>query len=158
MPVEVGQRAPDFTLKSGDNDDVSLGDFRGKRNVVLVFYPAAFSGFCTDQLTAIAANEGRYVSEDAQIIGVLVDNRNSNRAFAEQLGLTDAILLSDFEPKGAVAREYGVYLDGPGLAGRATFVIDLDRRVLEAFSSELDMNAHADRALAALRSRRALSR
>lgn len=124
MPVEIGQRAPDFTLKNGDNDDVSLGDFQGRKNVVLVFYPAAFSAFCTNQLTAIAASQGRYASEDAQIVGVSVDNRNSNRAFAEQLGLTDAILLSDFEPKGAVAREYGVYLDGPGLAGRATFVID----------------------------------
>ena len=124
MPVEVGQQAPGFTLKSGDNEDVSLKDFKERKNVVLVFFPAAFSSFCTDQLTAVGANEARYASERAQVIGISVDNRHANKAFAQQLGLTDTILLSDFEPKGAVAREYGVYLEGPGLSGRATFVID----------------------------------
>lgn len=123
MAVEVGQQAPDFTLKNGANDDVSLADFRG-RNVVLVFYPAAFSGGCTAQFTGIGANERRYADAGAQVIGVSVDGRNTQRVFAEQLGLTDTILLADFEPKGAVSRLYGVYFEGAGISKRATFVID----------------------------------
>jgi len=135
MAVEVGQRAPDFTLKNGANEDVSLADFRG-RNVVLVFYPAAFSGFCTAQFTGIGANESRYADADAQVIGISVDGRNVQRVFGEQLGLTHTILLADFEPKGAVSRLYGVYFEGPGVSKRATFVIDRDGVVRGAVVTE----------------------
>jgi mycoredoxin-dependent peroxiredoxin len=124
MAIEVGQAAPDFTLKDGDNQDVSLSSFRGDKNVVLVFFPLAFSRGCTRQLTQIGEHEGRYADDDAQVIGVSVDSRYVQRRFAEDLGLRDTILLADFEPKGAVSRSYGVYLDDRGYSGRATFVID----------------------------------
>lgn len=124
MAVAIGDVAPDFTLKNTLGDDVSLSDFAGKKNVVLVFFPFAFSGVCTDQFTAINANADRYGADDAQVIGISVDSRWSQGAFAERLGLTDTILLADFEPKGATARAYGTYLDELGFSGRATFVID----------------------------------
>jgi peroxiredoxin len=124
MPVEVGQEAPDFTLKNPANEDVALSSFRGKKNVVLVFYPLAFSGGCTKQLTQINHHGDRYAESDAQVLGVSVDSRHAQGAFARELGLTDAILLADFEPKGEVSRAYGVYLADRGFSGRATFVID----------------------------------
>lgn len=124
MAIEIGQEAPDFTLKNPDGQEVTLSGFRGRRNVVLVFYPLAFSGVCTAQLTDIGAHEDRYAAEDAQVIGVSVDSHHAQRAFAESLGLTDTILLADFHPKGAVSRAYDAYLDNFGFAARATFVID----------------------------------
>jgi peroxiredoxin (alkyl hydroperoxide reductase subunit C) len=124
MPVEVGQEAPDFTLRNADNEEVSLSSFRGSRNVVLVFYPGAFSSVCTKQLTQIGEHESRYAVDDAQVIGVSVDSRHVQGRFARELGLEDTILLADFEPKGEVSRRYGVYLDERGMSGRATFVID----------------------------------
>jgi peroxiredoxin len=112
MPIAVGEDAPDFTLKSPEDD------------VVLAFFPSAFSGVCTGQFTRIGEKEAQFAGEDAQVIGVSVDNRNSLRAFGESLGLEKTLLLADFHPKAAVAKEYGVYMDGAGVAGRATFVID----------------------------------
>lgn len=124
MAIEVGQQAPDFTLKNPAKEEVALSSFRGRSNVVLVFFPAAFSSVCTSQLTQIGEHESRYAGEDAQVIGISVDNPHSLGAFAESLGLDDTVLLGDFEPKGEVARRYGVYLPDFGIAGRATFVID----------------------------------
>jgi mycoredoxin-dependent peroxiredoxin len=124
MAVEVGQPAPDFTLKDQDGNDVTLSSFRGQRNVVLVFFPLAFSPVCTRQLTAVGGQEARYAGADAQVLGISVDSRWAQKAFAEALGLEDARLLADFEPKGEVARRYGVYLDERGYANRASFVID----------------------------------
>ena len=126
MPVEVGQEAPDFTLKNPDNEDVTLSSFRGHRNVVLVFYPLAFSEECTSQLTQVRDSSGRYSKSDAQVLGVSVDSRYVQGKFAEELGLTDAVLLADFEPKGMVSQTYGVYRDANGFSGRASFVIDME--------------------------------
>ena len=136
MAVEVGQEAPGFTLKNAANEDVSLADFRG-RNVVLVFFPMAFSPVCTTQLTSIGANEAKYVDQDAQVIGISVDHRHALRVFAEHLGLKDTILLADFHPKGAVAQEYGAWFEPAGFAQRATFVIDREGVVRSAVISEI---------------------
>jgi peroxiredoxin len=124
MAIEVGREAPDFRLKNAANEDVTLSSFRGRKNVVLVFYPGAFSSVCTRQLTQVGEHEARYAEGDAQVLGVSVDSRYVQGRFAQDLGLTDTILLADFEPKGAVSRSYGVYLDDVGYSGRATFVID----------------------------------
>lgn len=129
MPIEVGQEAPDFTLADTQSREVTLSSFRGDRNVVLVFYPNAFSGVCTTQFTQIGEHEARYAGDDAQVIGISVDSRYAQRRFAQDLGLRDTILLADFEPKGAVARSYGVYIDDYGVAGRATFVVDREGAV-----------------------------
>jgi peroxiredoxin (alkyl hydroperoxide reductase subunit C) len=126
VAVEVGSEAPDFTLRDESGEPVTLSSFRGERNVVLVFFPLAFSGVCTKQLTAIGGHAARYAGADAQVLGVSVDSHHVQRAFRGSLELTDAKLLADFEPKGEVAMRYGVYLDDRGFSNRATFVIDRD--------------------------------
>ena len=124
MAVEVGQEAPDFILKNQAGEEVSLSSFRGAKNVVLMFYPLAFSGICTKQFADISANEGRYGGEQAQVLGVSVDSHYGQAAFAKSLGLDETMMLADFEPKGAVAQDYGVYIEERGYSTRATFVID----------------------------------
>ena len=124
MAVEVGDVAPDFTLRDQDNQKVSLSSLRG-RNVVLVFYPMDFSPVCTGELKEISATRERYHAAGAEVFGISIDSRYVHAAFRrdEQLEVT---LLADFHPKGRVASEYGAYLDGAGFATRATFVIDKD--------------------------------
>ena len=124
MAIIVGQEAPDFTLKSADNEKVALSSFRGRKNVVLAFYPLAFSGVCTEQFTRFGEQEARYAADEAQVIGVSVDSRHVQRAFARSLGLSETLMLADFEPKGAIGRRYGIYRDDLGFSVRATFVID----------------------------------
>ena len=123
MSIEVGQQAPDFTLKASDGNEVTLSSFRGNKNVVLLFYPLAFSGVCTTQLTDMGASYDQYTEGDAQVIAVSVDSFFVQGAFQEKVGATDAIFAGDFEPKGEVARRYGAYLD-IGWSTRAAFVID----------------------------------
>ena len=132
MAVEVGQEAPDFTLKNPDNEDVTLSSFRGAKNVVVLFFPLAFSGVCTRQFTQLSANEGRYAGAGAQVLGISVDSRFVQGAFARSLGLDATTLLADFKPKGGVARRYGVYLDERGHSARARLVIDKDGIVRHA--------------------------
>lgn len=138
MPVSVGDTAPDFTLRGRGGEDVTLSSYAGRQNVVLVFYPLAFSGVCTDQFTAIGDNASRYAGDDAQVIGVSVDSHHAQSAFVDALGIGDSVLMvSDFEPKGAVARDYGTYMDGPGFSGRATFVIDKNGVIQGAFRTDV---------------------
>jgi mycoredoxin-dependent peroxiredoxin len=123
MSIDVGQEAPDFTLKAGDGNEVTLSSFRGNKNVVLLFYPLAFSGVCTTQLTEMGASYDQYTEGDAQVIAVSVDSFFVQGAFQEAVGASGALFVGDFEPKGEVARRYGVYLD-MGWSTRAAFVID----------------------------------
>jgi peroxiredoxin len=135
MAVEVGSIAPDFTLKDETGKDVTLSSLRG-RNVVLMFYPLAFSGVCTRELHDITAAAGRYEAAGAEVLAVSVDSHHTLAAFKRDEGLS-ARLLADFHPKGAVAQRYGTYLDAIGFAGRATFVIDKDGRVVHTVTSEI---------------------
>ena len=125
MSVEIGKPAPDFELKDNTGQMVRLSDFRGKQPVALVFYPFAFSGICTGELCEIRDNLSVFSSGDVQVLGISCDPMHSLKAYAEAQRYTFP-LLSDFWPHGAVAREYGVFLDGPGFAGRGTFLIDVD--------------------------------
>ena len=127
MPVEVGSPAPDFTLRDENGEEVTLSSLQGQ-NVVLVFYPFAFSSICTKELRDVTGLEAKYGDANAKVFGVSVDSPFALKAFRKHEGLTPH-LLSDFEPKGAVAQEYGAYLDGLGFATRATFVIDKDGNV-----------------------------
>lgn len=122
--IEVGQEAPDFTLNDERGEPVTLSSFRGERNVVLVFFPGAFSGVCTAQLTSLGGAEDRLASGDAKVLGISVDSHHTNAAFAESIGLTRTTLLADFHPKGEVARRYGVWSEEYGVARRATFAVD----------------------------------
>ncbi|MFI9813736.1 peroxiredoxin [Saccharothrix variisporea] len=125
MSVEVGSQAPDFTLNDYNKQPVTLSSFRGERNVLLVFYPFAFSGICTGELCQVRDELATYESENVQVIGVSVDTPFSLKAWAEQQGYTFP-LLSDFWPHGAVASQYGVFNEAAGLANRGTFLIDTE--------------------------------
>lgn len=123
MPIEVGAEAPDFVLKDQNNQPVRLSDFRGRRTVLLVFYPLAFTGTCQGELTEIRDNLDHYVNDDVQVLTISVDSVFAHKVWAEREGY-DFPLLADFWPHGAVAREYGVFNETAGFANRGTFVID----------------------------------
>ncbi|MFF2319402.1 peroxiredoxin [Arthrobacter sp. NPDC058097] len=118
----VGQQAPDFTLANQFGEPVRLADFRG-RNVVVVFYPFAFSGICTGELCEIRDNVAVFEHADAEVLAISVDSKFALRAYAEQEGYGFS-LLADFWPHGAVAEQYGVFDAESGMARRGTFIID----------------------------------
>ena len=120
--IEPGTKAPDFSLPDQDGNAVSLGDFAGKK-LVLVFYPLDFSPVCTDQLSLYQEVLGEIESQGGALVGVSVDSSYCHRAFREQLNLTMP-LLADFNPKGAVATSYGVYSEKYGSSGRALFLVE----------------------------------
>jgi peroxiredoxin len=123
MAVEVGSQAPDFTLNDYNKQRVRLSSFQGKNNVLLVFYPFAFSGICTGELCQLRDELTEYTDHNVQVIGVSVDTPYSLKAWAEQEGYKFP-LLSDFWPHGEVATAYGVFNEAAGLATRGTFLID----------------------------------
>ncbi len=123
MSVEVGQTAPDFTLRDQHGADVTLSSFRGRQHVVLLFYPLTFTGVCQGELCAIRDELGTFQNDRVQVLAVSVDSPPAHKVWAEQQGYTFP-LLSDFWPHGAVAQAYGVFNDVAGLAVRGTFVID----------------------------------
>jgi mycoredoxin-dependent peroxiredoxin len=127
MAVEVGQQAPDFTLRDESGEEVALSSLRG-RNVVLIFFPAAFSGICTKELHTATDLAEQYGAAGAEVFGVSVDSPYALKAFKRDEGL-EARFLSDFHPKGRVAEEYGAYIPEAGVATRATYVIDKDGKV-----------------------------
>lgn len=123
MPIEVGAEAPDFVLKDQNNQEVRLSDFQGKRTVLLVFYPLAFTGICQGELCEVRDNLNEYVNDDVQVLTVSVDSVYAHKIWAEKEGYQFP-LLADFWPHGAVAQAYGVFNDTAGIANRGTFVID----------------------------------
>ncbi|MGN6792096.1 MAG: peroxiredoxin [Streptosporangiaceae bacterium] len=123
MAVEVGNIAPDFELKDQHGSPVKLSELRGKKNVVLVFYPLAFSGVCTGELREMRDSFPEANRDDVEVLTVSVDSVYAHRAWADQEGYEFG-LLSDFWPHGDVARSYGVFDDALGLATRGTFIID----------------------------------
>jgi mycoredoxin-dependent peroxiredoxin len=123
MPIDVGAQAPDFRLKDQNNQEVQLSDFRGRKAVLLVFYPLAFTGTCQGELAEINNNLAEYANELTQVLTVSVDSPYSHKVWAEREGY-DFPLLADFWPHGAVAQAYGVFNAEAGFANRGTFVID----------------------------------
>jgi peroxiredoxin len=148
--LQSGARAPEFTLASTPDQKVSLSEFRG-RPVVLVFYPADWSPVCGDQLALYNELHDEFAHHDAELLGISVDGSWCHLAFAQQRKYRMA-LLSDFEPKGATARAYGVYREKDGVTERALFVIDKDGIVRWSYVSPLGVNPGADGILRALES------
>ena len=122
MAVEVGATAPDFTLRDQNREEVTLSSFRGK-NVLLVFYPFAFSGICTSELCQVRDDLPRFQNDDVQILGISVDHPFALKSWALQEGYLFP-LLADFWPHGEVARTYGVFNEIAGMANRGTFLVD----------------------------------
>ena len=148
--LQPGTPAPDFTLPAGPGESVSLRDFRG-RAVVLVFYPADWSPVCGDQVALYNEILPEFDGLGAQLLGVSVDGPWCHAAFARDRKLRFP-LLADFEPKGAVARRFGVYRDADGTSERALFVIDPEGVVRWSHLSPIGVNPGADGILAALES------
>jgi len=123
MAVEVGQEAPDFELKDQHGQPVRLSGFRGSKNVVLVFYPLAFSGVCSGELWAMRDDFPEAERNDVELLTVSVDSTWVHRIWAENEGFEFG-LLSDFWPHGDVAKRYGVFDEDCGVAVRGTFIID----------------------------------
>ena len=119
--VDVGSQAPEFTLKDYNKQEVALSSYVGKKPVLLVFYPFAFSGICTGELCQLRDDFSAF--ENVQVLGVSVDTPFSLKVWAEQEGYQFP-LLSDFWPHGAVAQQYGVFNEKAGMANRGTFLID----------------------------------
>jgi peroxiredoxin len=143
-----GTTAPDFELASTPDQKVSLSDFRG-RPVILAFYPEDWSPVCSDQLGLYQAVLPEFQRFDAELIGISVDGSWSHLAFAKDRNLHFP-LLSDFEPKGEVARAYHVYRAEAGTTERALFVIDADGVIRWSYVSPVEVNPGADGILRAL--------
>src|SRR5262245_49072929 len=146
--LEPGSVAPGFTLPSTPHQSVSLSDFRG-RPVVLVFYPEDWSPVCSDQLVLYQELLPEFRRYNAELLGISVDGIWSHLAFAKDRNLRFP-LLSDFEPKGEVARAYGVYRSSDGTSERALYVIDADGVVRWSYISPVGINPGADGILRAL--------
>ena len=125
MAVEVGEQAPDFELRDQHGTPVRLSSFRGRRNVVLVFYPLAFSGVCSSELSAMRDEFPEASRDDVALLTVSVDSTYTHRAWSDAEHF-EFQLLSDFWPHGEVAKLYGVFDPERGIANRGTFIIDKD--------------------------------
>ena len=128
MAISVGAAAPDFTLMDQDKKEVQLSDFKGKKNVVLVFYPLDWSPVCSNEHVCFVNDMKRFEQLDAQVLGISVDSVWSHKAFAEKMGIHYP-LLADFHPRGAASDKFGVYLADKGITGRAIAVIDRSGKV-----------------------------
>ncbi|MEU2401349.1 peroxiredoxin [Streptomyces pseudogriseolus] len=149
MTIPVGAQAPDFALKDNHGAPVRLSDFRGHRNVVLLFYPFAFTGVCTGELSEIRDRLEQFAERDAQVLAVSNDSIHTLRVFGEQEDLPFP-LLSDFWPHGNVSRAYGVFDENKGCAVRGTFVIDRQGVVRATVTSAMADARDAGEYLAAL--------
>jgi len=128
--IAIGTEAPDFELPSNEltpegrpGKKVKLSDFRGKKNVVLAFYPLDFSPTCSAEHGCFREDASQLDGAGAQVLGVSVDSHWAHHAFAKQLGIAYP-LLADFHPKGAMAEQYGLYNADKGMTRRATVIVD----------------------------------
>jgi peroxiredoxin len=134
MPIQVGADAPDFELPSNQLENgrpgkkIKLSDFRGKKNVVLAFYPLDFSPTCSSESVCFREDFSAFEAAGAQVLGISVDSAWAHMAFAKQMGLTYP-LLADFQPRGQVASLYGLFLADKGITARATVIVDKKGKV-----------------------------
>ena len=147
--LNIGDVAPDFSLKAQDDKVYSLSAFRGKP-VVLVFYPLDFSPVCTDEHACFVNDMARFNELDAQVFGISVDSAWTHKAFAQKMGI-DYPLLADFHPKGAVAESFGVYLADKGIASRTIFLIDRDGKVADTYGVDVPVVPDVEHVIEALK-------
>jgi len=123
VTLTVGSEAPDFTLKDQNGQPVTLSDYRGKKNVLLVFFPLAFTGICQGELDEVRDHLPDYENDDSVTMAISVGPPPTHKIWATESGFTFPVL-SDFWPHGAVAQAYGVFNDAAGFPNRGTFVVD----------------------------------
>jgi mycoredoxin-dependent peroxiredoxin len=123
MSVNIGEVVPDFTAKNHKGEEVKLSDFRGKKNVTLVFFPFAFTGICTGELCEMRDNIAAFQNEKSVLLGISCDTVPTLGIFAAKENY-QFDLLSDFWPHGDIAKQFGVFNEERGCAVRGTFIID----------------------------------
>ena len=148
--LQPGITAPDFTLRSTPDQSISLNQYRGNP-VILVFYPADFSPVCGDEMTLFNELLPEFQRLNAEVMGISVDGAWCHLAFSKEKNLKIP-LLADFEPKGEVAKKYGVYRKKDGIAERALFLLDKDGIIRYSYVSPIGVNPGADGVLKALES------
>jgi peroxiredoxin len=150
--IAIGTSAPDFELPSNEltpegkpGKRIRLSDYRGKKNVVLAFYPLDFSPTCTSEHACFRDDSVKLETQEAQVLGISVDSPWAHMAFAKQMGIRYP-LLADFHPKGAVAESFGLYNKERGLSFRATVIVDKSGMVAwaEQHSEQRDDNVILD--------------
>jgi len=124
--IEVGEEAPDFVLKDQDQKEVKLSDFRGKKNVVLAFYPLDWSPVCTNENKCFTNDLPKFQDADTEVFGISIDSTWSHKAWADALGLKHR-LLSDM--KREAVQKYGLYLEDANIGKRATVIVDKNGKV-----------------------------
>ena len=134
MSVDIGQPAPDFTLKNHDGTEVSLSDYRGDKAVAVVFFAFTFSGICEDELCQIRDDFSDFTTADVQVLAISCNARHAQAKWAEEMGYGFPVL-SDFWPHGEVTQSYGVFNEVLGAPHRATFLIDRDGVVVDSFQT-----------------------
>jgi peroxiredoxin len=148
--LQPGNRAPNFTLRTTPDQSVSLDQFKGNP-VILVFYPADFSPVCGDEVSLYNEILPEFQRFNAEVIGISVDGVWCHLAFSKEKNLKIP-LLTDFEPKGEVAKKYGVYRKKDGITERALFLLDKDGIIRYSYVSPIGVNPGADGVLKALES------
>ena len=133
--LQVGAEAPDFTLSDQHGEELTLSELVAEGPVALVFFPLAFSGICTGELCELRDNLAVFNDSKVRLVGISVDSVFTLQAWAKSEGYEFSIL-SDFWPHGAVAKDYGVFVEDGGIATRATLIIGADRKVLASFETE----------------------
>lgn len=123
MTLSIGSSAPDFELSDQHGEKVSLSSFKGKKNVVVLFIPFAFTGTCTGELCALRDDLAPFQNENVQLLAISCDSMFTQRVFAEKEGYKFPVL-ADFWPHGATAKAYGIFNEELGCAMRGTFIID----------------------------------
>ena len=125
MPLEVGAQAPEFTLKDQNNQPVSLSDYRGRKNVLLIFFPLAFTGTCQGELCRVRDELPKFENDETAVVAISVGPPPTHKIWAAEQGYLFP-LLSDFWPHGEVAQQYGVFNEKLGFANRGTFLVDTE--------------------------------
>ena len=146
----VGGPAPDFTLRDQFGQDVSLSDFRGRKAVVILFFPFAFSGVCTGEMAGVRDRLDEFMTFETEVLAISCDPVYSLRAFSDADGLNFP-LLSDFWPHGAVSTAYDVFDDSKGMPRRSSYVIDPEGLIRWSVHSALPQGRDLDEHLAQLR-------
>ena len=127
--IKVGDKAPDFTLKDHNGNEVTLSSFRGKK-VVLGFHPLAWTGVCAEQMKNLEKYHDRMAELNAVALGISIDTSFSKHAWAKSLGIEKTPLLADFWPHGGVIKSYGVFNDEVGASKRTVFIVDEEGTVI----------------------------
>jgi peroxiredoxin len=127
--VKIGDKAPDFTLKDHNKNDVKLSAYKGKK-VLLSFHPLAWTKICAEQMKSLETNSQQFEHSKTITLGMSIDTVPSKNAWAKTLGIEKTRLVSDFWPHGGVARSYGLFREKEGFSERANVIIDEDQKVV----------------------------